>query len=140
MIENYLGKRFRQVRADIFEESQEYFCENINKYILEKYGKKHFNQLQFTQPVISSFEKESKMLFKKYNILLAYLYNKKNINPAWIILENNKNHPKFLKQLEIDKTLVDLITDVENKQALISDDLNSIRIVIDNSAFRTKGK
>lgn len=135
MKNNYLGERFKDIRNDIFEESQEYFCEKINEYILGLYGKREFKDLHFTQPLLSSFEKDSKILFKKYNILLSYLYVKKNINPAWLILQNNKNQPKFLKQLEIDKTIVELIGNVELKYNSISDDLNAIRIIIDNSVF-----
>lgn len=135
MIDNYIGRRFKQIRIELFEESQEFFCENINNYIIETYGKKRFKKLHFTQPVLSSFENDSKMLFVKYNLLLTYLYHKKNLNPAWLILENNQHQPKFLKQLEIDKTIVELIKNVENKYNQISDDLNAIRIIIDNSAF-----
>ena len=100
------------------------------------YGKNEFKELHFTQPLLSSFEKDSKIIFKKYNLLLSYLYVKKNINPAWLILENNNNQPKFLKQLEIDKTIVELILNVEKKYDSISDDLNAIRIIIDNSVFK----
>jgi hypothetical protein len=131
----HLGIRFKEIRISVFEESQEYFCEKINEYILLQFGKEEFKNLFFTQPLLSFFEKDNKISLKKYILLVNYLYKKKNINPAWLILDNNNNQPKLLKQLEIDKTVVEIVNNIEEKYKLMSKDLNDLRIIIDNTAF-----
>ncbi|OXA65942.1 hypothetical protein B0A67_23970 [Flavobacterium aquidurense] len=135
MISSHLGNRFKEIRISVFEESQEYFCEKINEYILIQFGKEQYKNLFFSQPLLSSFEKDNKISLKKYILLLNYLYKKKNINPSWLLLENNNNQPKLLKQLEIDQTVVQIVDNIEEKYQAMSKDLNDLRIIIDNSVF-----
>lgn len=136
MIGNNLGLRFKYIRNDIFNESQEFFCDKINEYIKIHFGKVEYNELHFTQPLISAFEKESRISLKKFLLLLNYLYVKKNINPSWLILKNNNNHPKYLKQLEIDKTVLDIVFNIQTKYNEMNNDLNDLSIIIDNSVFK----
>lgn len=129
-----LGKRFRYIRLEIYKENQIDFCKNLNKYIVSKKIPSDKN-LKFTQTMLSKFENSSILYSKKFQLLLNFMYETKNINPAWLTLINNNTQPLYLTQIEINKSLSEIVLNINTKYKSISDDLNDLEIIMMNTVF-----
>lgn len=129
---NYIGERFKSIRIDVFEESQKEFAQSINQFILLKYSKDDYNELKFSQNLISTFENDSIIKRNKLIVLFNYLYQKKRINSSWLLLENNNTQRKFLTKIEIPQNIVSIQESIKENMNNIQRKLNDIDIIIEN--------
>ncbi len=110
MYDNYIGERIKILRQEFFQNATQLeFAHQINTYLSHK----NFQiEKHFQQNMISSLEKKGKLSRERLSILLNFLKEEANINPSWVILENNskiskkleENNEKFMR----DKRISDL--------------------------------
>jgi len=50
---HYLGDRFKNIRNEVYRDSQDQFAKRINDYLIRKYGTKVPNKFLFNQVIIS---------------------------------------------------------------------------------------
>ncbi len=135
MNDDYIGSRINLIRKEIYKESQEEMVNLLNNYLSRTKEGKENKEKGFTQFIISVLENSSKISKEKFTILLNFFYDTKRINPAWIIIKNNKTIPKFSTKLVIDKNLVEKQKELQVHAQEIHRIVNDINIIIENSVF-----
>ncbi len=133
MFDNFLGHRIKKVRKKVFNVSQTKFSEEINKYIENKTEIEKENI--FNQITISDLENKNRISKNNLVILINFLEKTKRINPNWILLEDNKSHPIYIKKIPIDKTLSSIHEEIEELGKQINQRTNDLRIIIENTGF-----
>ncbi len=124
----HIGERFKKIRTEVYNLTQEEFAKKINEYSKSKGFKSNINQ-----SYISSIEDDDKLNFKKNMIIIInFLYDTEKINPAWILLENNNTQQMRNKYLVSERKLTDIYENILKKQEEISDQINDIFIIINN--------
>lgn len=134
MYESFVGDRIRLIREEIYEMKQSELADEINSYI-KKHPKEFQDALLLNQPKLSFIEQKSRMSKESLFMLINFFYEDRRINPAWIMIKDNKAMPKFLTKLVIDSSLVEKQQELQEYAKKINQTINDISIVIDNSVF-----
>jgi len=129
---HYLGDRFKNIRNEVYRDSQDQFAKRINDYLIRKYGTKVPNKFLFNQVIISSLESKFKISKDKLVILINFINTSKSINPLWIFLENNNSQKKFIKEIIFDEGVIQKQKKIKNHMDSIEKEINDISIIVEN--------
>jgi len=129
---HYLGDRFKNIRNEVYRDSQDQFAKRINDYLIRKYGTKVPNKFLFNQVIISSLESKFKISKDKLVLLINFINTSKSINPLWIFLENNNSQKKFIKEIIFDEGVVQKQKKIKNHMDSIEKEINDISIIVEN--------
>ena len=135
MYSDFIGKRIKYIRVTIFKDSQENFAERINEFIKKRKGVKFLKKNSFSQHIISKLEGNSNATKEKLLIFLNFIHEKKRINSAWVILEDNNSQPMYTKKLVVDKNLIEIYKEIEENGDNIIKRISDIQIIINNTPF-----
>ncbi|NAS11490.1 hypothetical protein [Poritiphilus flavus] len=120
----FLGKRIRRIRKEVFAQSQVEFAEMLNDYLKSRDIVDKRNM--FTQNTITKMETENSLTAGKLITLLNFLYEKKQINPSWLLLEFNKSQPPYLNKLSDGKNSSEIQAEIKSYQMKIDQGIDKI--------------
>lgn len=120
----FLGKRIRQIRKEVFAKSQIEFAEMLNEYLRSKNVLDKRNL--FSQNTMTKIETENSLTLFKLIILLNFLYERKQINPSWLLLEFNTGHPPYLNKVSNNKNSLEIQAEIKAYQHKIDEGIDKI--------------
>lgn len=130
----FIGERMKYVRTNIFKQNQRDFAALLNEHMKKKRGKVDQKEL-FSQNTISNMEIDGSIRLTKLIFMLNYLFEIKQVNPSWLTLEYNNSQPLYLKRMPAHKKLFEIHQEIKKHQLKIDQNVNDIRIILDNSGF-----
>lgn len=128
----YIGERFKELRTEVFNDSQDQFAKRINNRLMIKYGDTVPEKYLFNQVTISSLESKFKISKEKLILLIDYIHSTKRINPLWLLLLNNNSQKKFIQNIVIDKNISEKQELINQYMTNIDKEINDIDIIIKN--------
>ena len=124
-----IGTRIRTIRTEIFRDNQNDFCKRLNIYLEQNFEVVPQKE-RFTQNTISVLEKDSAVTSQKLIWIINFLYDRRSINPLFLILKDNRGMPLYLKRNSMDKTLVDIHGLMKEESIKMNGYINEMKEVI----------
>lgn len=136
MYGDFLGTRIKQIREEKIKLSQTELADEINDYLDKKTGNNIQKDLVFSQSKISQLEGYNSLGKDRLILLINFLYDRYKINPSYLLVERNNNHPVHATRLIMDKSLIEKQKELKEYAQKIDSTIDDIALVIDNSAFK----
>ena len=108
------GRKIKRIRTEVFAKSQGEFAELINAYI--KTRNQSGEVVLFTRNSVAKLENNNGIKAEKLFFLINFLFDSKNINPAWLMLEQNDSHPPYLRKIPRDRNSHLTLSDIRENQ------------------------